>query len=349
MSQRASDFEPRRYRVRHTTTYAYDADVVGCYERGFLSLRPTPQQNVVSLDVTVEPEPDVTSMHVDFFGNESYYLEVRTRHTTFSATMVAQVDVEWPRTDVEHLNQWTVAQAAALVDSPQGPDPVTAANYLLPSDLVDLTEEVETFALTILAPDRPLGDALTDLYETIYRDFTYAKGATSVKTRLPEILELRQGVCQDFAHLAIGALRSVGLPARYVSGYIETYAPPGQEKLEGSDATHAWTSTWTPGDVWVDLDPTNNHFADSRYIVTAWGRDFRDVSPLKGIIFTEAKKSALDVAVDVRRIPAAGSEPGSGGASDRDGDPQADAESGEPLPTDSGDHAPSDSGDSLSP
>ncbi|MGB4834525.1 MAG: transglutaminase family protein [Nostocoides sp.] len=302
MSQAEADFQPRRYQVRHTTTYEYDAEVVGCYERGFLSLRATPHQVVVALDVDISPEPDVVSTHVDFFGNESYYVEARSRHTTFSVTMLATVDVAWPRVDLAHLNRWTVSQAAALADSAAGPDLVTAAIYRLPSQLIEITEEVAAFARGILAPDRPLGDALAGLYGTIYRDFAYTTGATSVKTTLPEILELKAGVCQDFAHLAIGALRSVGLPARYVSGYIETTAAPGTDKLAGSDATHAWVSTWTPGGTWVDLDPTNDHFADSRYIVTAWGRDYRDVSPLKGIIFTESKKSTMTVAVDVTTL-----------------------------------------------
>jgi transglutaminase-like putative cysteine protease len=147
-----------------------------------------------------------------------------------------------------------------------------------------------------------LGEALVGLYSTIYRDFKYELGATSVRTTLPELLRLRKGVCQDFAHLAVGCLRSVGLPARYVSGYVETSPPPGQPKLEGSDASHAWTSVLVPGGEWIDLDPTNDHFADSRYIVTAWGRDFRDVSPLKGVVYTESKKSTLEVKVDVFRV-----------------------------------------------
>lgn len=293
-------FVPRRYRVRHTTRYSYDDDVVGCYERGFLSLRDTATQQIASVDVTIDPEPEVISTHTDFFGNESYYVEVRERHTTFEATMIAHVDVAWPQVDLDELNAWTVAEAAALLAA-QG-DPVEVTTYSLPSQLVAMTPEVADFATAILAPDRPLGEALESLYATIYGDFRYKKGATSVRTTLPEILDLKAGVCQDFAHLAIGALRSVGLPARYVSGYIETSPPPGKEKLEGSDATHAWVSAMTPTGAWVDLDPTNNHFADSRYVVTAWGRDFRDVSPLKGIIFTEAKKSTLDVAVDVTRL-----------------------------------------------
>ncbi len=301
MTQSEADFVARRYRVRHTTRYAYDEDVVGCYERGFLSLRPTPHQRVAALEVVVSPEPDVTSTHWDFFGNESYYVEVRTRHTTFEATMIADVDVDWAPVDVAALDGWTVAEAVAAIRA-QDADPVAETAFRLPSTLVDLGPEVDDFARTILAPERPFGQALVALYATIHRDFTYAKGATSVRTTLPEILALRAGVCQDFAHLAIGALRSVGLPGRYVSGYLETAPPPGKEKLAGSDATHAWASVRVPGGGWVDLDPTNDHFADSRYIVTAWGRDFRDVSPLKGVIFTEAKKSSMTVAVDVTRL-----------------------------------------------
>lgn len=301
MGQRESDFTPRRYRVRHTTRYDYDEDVVGCYERGFLSLRPTPTQRIASVDVEVSPEPDLNTRHWDFFGNESFYVEVRTRHTTFAATMIAEVEVAWPQVDVAALDAWTVAEAAAAIRAADR-DPVAETAFRLPSELVDLGPEVHEFADAVLWADRPLGQALTGLYETIYRDFRYQKGATSVRTTLPEILRLKAGVCQDFAHLAIGALRCVGLPARYVSGYIETAPPPGKPKLEGSDATHAWLSTLTPTGGWVDLDPTNDHFADSRYIVTAWGRDFRDVSPLKGVIFTEAKKSSMDVAVDVTRL-----------------------------------------------
>ena len=124
-----------------------------------------------------------------------------------------------------------------------------------------------------------------------------------MRTTLPELLALRQGVCQDFTHLALGCLRAVGLPARYVSGYLETAPPPGRPKLEGSDASHAWASVMVPGGGWVDLDPTNDHLADSRYVVTAWGRDFRDVSPLKGVIFTESSGSSLEVGVDVVRLP----------------------------------------------
>ncbi len=304
-NQRPDHYAPRRYRVRHSTIYTYDDDVEACYERGFLRPLETWSQQVVSNQVDISPEPEVITQHVDHFGNHSFYVEIRSTHRELVVSKTAFVDVAWPRPVMESLNAFTVAEAAARVQ--QEADPVEHAEFLLPSDLVEFGPEVLAYAESILAPDRPLGDALIGLYSTIYRDFKYELGATSVRTTLPELLDLRKGVCQDFAHLAVGCLRSVGLPARYVSGYVETSPAPGQPKLEGSDASHAWTSTLVPGGEWIDLDPTNDHFADSRYIVTAWGRDFRDVSPLKGVVYTESKKSKLEVKVDVFRVNADGS------------------------------------------
>ena len=297
-------YAPRRYRVRHRTIYTYSQHVDACYERGFLRPLETWSQNVLSHEVAVSPVPDFVSEHVDHFGNNSLYVEVRTPHTVLEVGKTSIVDVAWPRPNVAELNEWTVATAAAAVQDEM--DPVEGTEYLLPSDLVELGPEVTAYALDILPPERPLGDALVALYSTIFRDFRYQLGITSVRTTLPELLALRSGVCQDFAHLAVGCLRTVGLPARYVSGYVETSPPPGQPKLEGSDASHAWASVLTPGGSWIDLDPTNNHFADSRYIVTAWGRDFRDVSPLKGVVYTEAGTSTLEVHVDVFRVNADG-------------------------------------------
>lgn len=294
-------FTPRRYEMRHRTLYTYDDDVSVCYERGFLRPRPTATQTVVSNDIAISPEPTIITDHIDYFGNCSYYVEVRTPHKVLDIVQTSMLDVHWPRVDLDALNQWTVQSAAQHIATDPAIDIVEATNYLMASQLVELAPEVATYASTMLQPDRPLGDAIMAVVTEIYSGFKYSKGATSTKTTLPELLKLKAGVCQDFAHLAVGCLRSVGLPARYVSGYIETQPPPGKVKLQGSDATHAWTSVMVPDGTWVDLDPTNNHLADSRYLVTGWGRDFRDVSPLKGVIFTEAKKSELKVEVDVIR------------------------------------------------
>lgn len=310
-SQSDADFTPRRYEVRHVTTYAYEgADVTSCYERGILAMRDTPTQVVREHGVQITPEPDLVTEHVDAFGNHSYYVEIATPHRELVVAKHSLVDVDWPRADLAELDRMTVGEAAAAVAAHRrtgmgGLDGVALTTLLLPSDLVAFAPQVRDYGAAVLAPDRPVGTAVLDLCRTIFADFTYRKGVTSTRTTLPELLERRAGVCQDFAHLAVGCLRLAGLPARYVSGYIETLPPPGKVKLAGSDASHAWASVAIPsaaGDVtWVDLDPTNDHLADSRYLVTAWGRDYRDVSPLRGIISTEASSSSLKVAVDVIR------------------------------------------------
>ncbi|WP_338749565.1 transglutaminase family protein [Janibacter alittae] len=292
----------RRYEVRHRTTYTYQEYVTDSYGRAMLRPRETPQQRLIEHEVSIVPEPHIHTVHVDHFGNHSSFYEVRTPHTSLEVCKHSLVEIDWPAPDLARLNSWTVAEVAERIAEGEGIDRAEAAQYLLPSSLVDVAPEVIAYAAGILPPDRPFGSALVALYADIYRDFTYAKGTTSVKTTLPQLLDGREGVCQDFAHLAAGCLRAVGIPGRYVSGYIETRPPPGESKLEGSDASHAWVSAMTPEGDWVDLDPTNNHFADSRYIVTGWGRDFRDVSPLKGIIFSTGNGSRLDVGVDVIRL-----------------------------------------------
>ena len=289
----------RWYEVRHRTNYYYEDYVTASYGRACLRPRVTPYQQVASNVVEVRPAADVLTEHTDLFGNFSHYLEVRTRHTELRVSKTSVVSVTVPPVDVHSLNRWTVASAAReMRESGQTPR-ATYAAYTLPSSLVDLSSAVREYAGSILPPERPLGEALADLYHRVYDDFEYKKGATGVSTTLDEVLASRRGVCQDFAHLGVGCLRAVGLPGRYVSGYIETAPPVGRPKLEGSDATHAWVAAMVPGGDWVDLDPTNNHFADSRYLTTAWGRDFRDVSPLRGVIYTESKTSRLEVLVDV--------------------------------------------------
>lgn len=296
-------FASRTYKVRHVTTYEYELPRIAAYERGRMTPRDTEAQTVRSTETVVDPEPDLVTETRDVYGNPSYYIEVLSPHTTLRVTKRSIVDVAWPRPDRERLDRYTVAEAAALVRVAAGPiDPVDAVEFLLPSPLVEVSEAVAAYAATYLQPERPFGDAVVALTQGIFADFTYRNGVTNVRTTLSELLELGAGVCQDFAQLAIGCLRHVGIPARYVSGYIETQPPPGTVKLEGSDASHAWVSVLTPDGTWLDLDPTNNQFADSRYIVSAWGRDFTDVSPLRGIVYGEATTSTLDVGVDVIRV-----------------------------------------------
>ncbi len=292
----------RRYRIHHVTRYSYDQQMEACYNRALLRPRETAQQQVLSATVRVSPEPELVSEHLDYFGNHSLYLETRTAATELEVVAEHVVVIDRPRPVAADLNSWTVAQAADWAG--EHADPVEVIDFGLPSPLVEITAEVRRFAATAFGPETALGDALTGLLATIGSEFRYTQGSTSVKTTLSQLLELRQGVCQDFAHLAAGCLRSVGLPTRYVSGYLETVPAPGAAKLRGADATHAWVSVLTPRG-WVDLDPTNDQFVGSTHIVTAWGRDFSDVSPLRGVVLTEATESALHVAVDVEPEPSA--------------------------------------------
>ena len=303
----AAQHGPRRYRVSHVTRYSYDDVLEACYNRGLLRPRETPQQRVESSEVVASPASDQVSSHTDYFGNHSVYLESRAPAAELTISATSVVTVDWAAPDLAALDAWTVAGAAAAIAA--SADPVELAEFTLPSPLVVIGARIRSYAAEELTGDRRLGEAVAALLHRIHADFNYRQGATSVRTTLSELLELRQGVCQDFAHLAVGCLRAAGLPARYVSGYLETVAPPGREKLRGADATHAWASVLTPSGEWVDLDPTNDNFADSRYIVTAWGRDFSDVSPLRGVVFTEAGSSDLVVEVDVEPLPLYEPEP----------------------------------------
>jgi len=288
--------EPRVYEVRHRTVYRYEDDVSASYSRVFVTPRDTTGQRCLWTRFEVDPEPDLVAERVDFFGNRTLYVEVRTSHRELAVESTSLVEVSRAPVDLARLDdrpwetaRFTPGQAWA------------SADFVLASTHVPLDPDVSAYARRIFTPGRPLGAAMAALVGTINRDFAYVPGATSVQSTLGEVLQAREGVCQDFAHLAVGCLRSVGVPARYVSGYLETSPPPGRPRLQGADASHAWVSVLLPEVGWVDLDPTNDQAVDARYIVTAWGRDYADVPPVKGVIFTESAASTLSVAVDVIR------------------------------------------------
>jgi transglutaminase-like putative cysteine protease len=294
--------QPRRYEVTHRTEYRYAGPVTTSYGWGCLTPRDLPDQVCRSNRVEVSPNATLVSGSTDFFGNRTSYFEVHEPHDRLVVTSHSLVEVSRTRADLDTLDRWTVQQARDLLHA----DPrlrTEEADFLLASPRLPRTSPLlPGFAGDLLPPDQPLGATLGRLIGTIYRDFAYRSGATTVSTTLDDVLERRAGVCQDFAHLAVAALRWAGLPARYVSGYLETIPPPGQPKLQGVDASHAWVSVLVPELGWIDLDPTNNQAADASYVVTAWGRDYTDVPPLKGVIFTESAGSTLTVAVDVIRV-----------------------------------------------
>jgi transglutaminase-like putative cysteine protease len=186
--------------------------------------------------------------------------------------------------------------------STQDPEEIEARLYMLESDFIEFSSEVSAYSALSFSPNRALRDAVEDLMHRIYADYQYDPGFSNIATPLKDVIKHRKGVCQDFAHLAIACLRMQGIAARYVSGYLETLPPPGKQKLVGADASHAWFSVFIPHQGWIDFDPTNAKIPEEQHITVAWGRDYADVAPLKGVIFGGGKKHKLHVAVDVERI-----------------------------------------------
>jgi transglutaminase-like putative cysteine protease len=286
------------YLLEHRTDYGYEAAVSTSYGRAHLHPRDIPgHQHAATATLTVSPEPHEQREHIDFYGNSSTYFVVSHPHTKLSVLSSCSVVVDRLVPEPSRLDELTSAEVAEAL-----PPAEFAREFTLPSPMIPPAAAVADYARTIFGGDRPFGQTLRQLLDTIARDMTYQSGATTISTPLSEVLRTRKGVCQDFAHLAVGLLRTAGYAARYVSGYLETTPPPGQPKLQGADASHAWASVWTPHAGWVDIDPTNHQFVDDRYIVLGWGRDYADVPPLKGVIFTDAKRSTMQVSVDVARV-----------------------------------------------
>ncbi|MFD7078075.1 transglutaminase N-terminal domain-containing protein [Nocardioides sp. NPDC059952] len=296
-----------RYRVSHTTTYSYDEDVTNSFGIAHVTPRELPHQHVETTDVDITPAPADQSSDVDFYGNTVTYFQVLEPHQRLEIAAVSEVEVSTPVYDEASFDQpWE--RARPLVD-PGLPGAWRAADLAVASPLVEHTREAYDFGAVSLTEQRPLVEAAEDLMHRIHAGFDYDDTATTVTSTIPEIFEAQGGVCQDFAHLMLACFRAHGLAARYVSGYLATTPPPGKPRLVGADASHAWVEVWLPhygADLsgagtgqWLALDPTNDTRADDRYVSVAWGRDYADVPPVKGVIYTEATTSTLTVSVDV--------------------------------------------------
>jgi len=287
------------FQVRHRTEYEYESEVSSSYGQLHLLPRELPGQRCLSAEVTIDPVAEEYRERVDFFGNRVSFLAIHEPHRalTVTASSLVEVDARPERTSLVGGRPWEHAREA--VRSGQVPDPVEAAEFVLGSPLAEAADIYREYASASFTPGRDLLDAVSSLSARIHADFRYEPGSTSVTTPLAEVFEQRKGVCQDFAHLGIACLRSVGLPARYVSGYLETDPPAGLPRLTGVDGSHAWFSLLVPEAGWIDVDPTNDQLVNGRYIVTAYGRDYRDVPPMNGVIYTEGKTETLNVVVDV--------------------------------------------------
>jgi transglutaminase-like putative cysteine protease len=280
----------------HRTVYRYSDVVTSSYGRGFLTPPDSARQRCLSHELVIEPEASDSSTSRDAYGNVSSYFHVTERHQRLSITSKSVVEVDPPPPD---LYGGGSARAPWEIARPVGLDGALATEFTLDLRPPEITDEVRAYAAPSFEPERPLIDVLRDLTSRIYSDFTYRSGSTTVSTGVNEVLAAREGVCQDFARLAIACLRANGLAASYVSGYLATDPPPGKQRMIGIDATHAWASVWTPQNQWLGLDPTNDQMVDERYIIVGFGRDYADVPPLRGIIYTESERSVIDVAVDV--------------------------------------------------
>jgi transglutaminase-like putative cysteine protease len=286
----------RRYLITHRTEYRYSDVVTSSYGRGFLTPRETAHQRCLSHELVIDPEPADRSTSRDAYGNISSYFHVTTPHRALAVTSSAVVDVD--SLGQQRFSSGPVAEPWEAA-RPVGQSGALATEFTLDLSPPEITDAVREYAAPSFTAGRPLIDAVTDLSSRIHADFTYRSGSTTVSTQVAEVLAAREGVCQDFARLSIACLRANGLAASYVSGYLATDPPEGKERMVGIDATHAWAAVRTPDDQWLAFDPTNDQLADERYIVVGWGRDYADIPPLRGIIYTDSEKSTIKVSVDV--------------------------------------------------
>ncbi|MFW6242486.1 MAG: transglutaminase family protein, partial [Thermodesulfobacteriota bacterium] len=237
---------------------------------------------------------------IDFFGNRVSYFAVQRPHEELAVTAASEVEVHPAESsDPEISPPWETVRE--MLTRRTDTEAVDARQYTFDSTLVSASPALRDYAAPSFPPGRPVLAGARELMARIFTEFKFVPGFTSVATPLSHVLKHRRGVCQDFAQVAVGALRSLGLAARYVSGYLETLPPPGQQKLQGADVSHAWYSVWSPEAGWVDFDPTNNLMPRDRHVTTAWGRDYQDVTPVKGVLFSGGGHKLI-VSVDVERV-----------------------------------------------
>ena len=289
------------YHVTHTTHYAYESDVSVAFLTLRLQPRELPWQRCLDHHIVSAPDPAMTHWHVDYHGNTCVRLDLYTPHSEFEITASSRVEV-LPRELPEPADTPPWEEVVRACGSDVFTPDSAAGEFVFDSPHIARRPEYADYAALSFTPGRPFMEALSDFTARMFRDFTFDPRATTVATPVAEVFTHRRGVCQDFAHVAIACLRSLGLPARYVSGYLETLPPPGQARLIGADASHAWISAWCPGFGWIDADPTNNLLPGSRHITVAWGLDFADVSPVRGVIVGGGNHT-LSVSVDVEPQP----------------------------------------------
>ncbi|MGJ8759285.1 transglutaminase family protein [Polaribacter sp. AHE13PA] len=287
----------------HKTKYSYENGASFCHNITTLKPKSFKGQNVLEYALEISPEPTDISERLDFFGNTVTRFSIQQSHEELVVIARSKVsrdyDLQIEGQNLTEGKKVTIEEAIKLLKETH-PDIIEARQFVLGSPLIsDMSAVIKEYALVSFKPERSLYEASYELMQRIFTDFDFVSGFTNIATPLKVVMKEKKGVCQDFAQIAIACVRSMGLPARYVSGYIETLPPEGKEKLIGTDASHAWFSVFIPTLGWIDFDPTNNQIPKNQHIVVAHGRDYYDVPPLKGVIYSTGK-SKMDVAVDLR-------------------------------------------------
>lgn len=290
-----------KYKIKHSTSYNYADFVSLCQNQARLTPKNSHNQICHSSVIEIFPSTSYLHEYTDYFDNKVTVFEIDKQHKELTVTMTSEVELLTKQAvDFETIDMpWE--QVRDLLAAPTSSKLLKVSEFVLPSQLTPIEKGIKEYALISFTPQMKIIEGCTDLMARIFHDFHYDPGFTTISTPLSVVFAQKRGVCQDFAHFALACLRSIGVAARYVSGYIETLPPEGEVKLEGADATHAWFSIYVPNYGWIDFDPTNNVLPVEQHITLAVGRDFSDVTPLKGVVFGGGSQ-VLGVAVDMIRL-----------------------------------------------
>jgi transglutaminase-like putative cysteine protease len=286
-----------RYTVRHRTVYHYGQDVSHSCHLAHLLPRETAVQKVETVSLQLNPAPTRRMRRRDYFGNATEWISFDQPHRMLEVVSESVVSVVAPERELPELSL-SGAEVHALLEAAADQPARDAVSFIFDSPLTAFATDVADYARRSLSPDRPLLDGVNELMARIHKDFRYDTTVTDASTPVDRVFEIKAGVCQDLAHVGIACLRSLGLAARYVSGYLLTQPPPGQPRLLGADASHAWFSAWIPPFGWVDFDPTNNVRPGEGHVTVGWGRDYADVAPLNGVV-SGGGDHVVEVGVDV--------------------------------------------------
>lgn len=288
-----------KYRVTHSTKYRYSQPVSICHNKVHLCPRSLFYQTASDYRLLITPEPVETIEQVDYFGNRVDYFSIEEPHSTLTVTAITHVELKSVERPAKFNNSPAWEEIAHSIATRRDEPNLSAFHFSFPSRLAPREDLFAAYARESFTPNRPIVEANLDLTRRIFKDFKYDPRATTVSTPVDVVFHQRAGVCQDFAHLQIACLRSIGLAARYVSGYLRTIPPPGKERLIGNDESHAWISLYCGEAIgWVDYDPTNNLIPSLEHITIGWGQDYSDLCPIQGV-FVGGGKNTMDVRVDV--------------------------------------------------